>query len=138
MIQKKNKLKQTLQLEKVYSENEVRGRLHQMRRQEQCRLDREAAVARERHRRERNRRRNQERVARIRRLYGLTDERIEQFAHFPADASFVGQKCFCCYDEFKIGRKLVRLDCNHVMCRKCMKWFKSHKTCPLCRNQFDN
>ena len=136
--QKKNKLKQTLELEKYYSEDEARSRNHLIRLHEQWRLNREAAETREMQIREQNRRRNRERAAKRRRLYGLTEERIERFAHFPADATFVGQKCCCCLDEYEVGRSLVRLDCNHVICRKCTKWFKSSKTCPLCRHRFYN
>ena len=136
--QKKNKLKQTLELEKYYSEDEARSRNHLIRLHEQWRRNREAAEAKERQRRERNRIISRERAAKRRRLHGLTDERIARFVHFPADATFVGQKCCCCWDEYEVGRNLVRLDCNHEMCLKCMKWFKSNKTCPICRHQFGN
>ena len=70
---------------------------------------------------------------------GLTPERIENFEHFDADESMVGERCIICMDDLEVGTKMVRLDCHvdHYLCQKCANsWFKDHKTCPTCRRVF--
>ena len=68
---------------------------------------------------------------------GLTKERIKQFHHFVADESDVGSLCTICIQDVEVGRKMMRLDCNHEFCKKCIEgWFADHKTCPNCRNAF--
>ena len=71
---------------------------------------------------------------------GLTPERIERFEHFNADKSLVGEQCIVCLDELQIDTEMVRLDChvNHYLCKKCTDaWFKDHKKCPLCNQDFN-
>ena len=70
---------------------------------------------------------------------GLTPARVQKFHTFPADESLVGEKCTVCQDEFKVGRQMMRLDCDgqHVFCQDCVEgWFADHKTCPNCRHAF--
>ena len=68
---------------------------------------------------------------------GLTKKRIKQFYHYIADESNVGDQCTICIQEFEVGRKMMRLDCNHEFCNKCIEgWFANHKTCPNCRHAF--
>ena len=68
---------------------------------------------------------------------GLTPERIQKFHHYSADESDAGGQCSICIQEFEVGRKMMRLDCKHVFCKKCIEgWFADHKTCPNCRHLF--
>lgn len=68
---------------------------------------------------------------------GLTPARIRQFQHFNADKTFNGKRCVCCMDDLQVGRMLVRLDCNHVLCKICAdKWFEINKSCQTCREPF--
>ena len=85
------------------------------------------------------RRRDSQRVSipQIVRRYGLTLKRIEKFHHFQADKSLNDEKCICCMDELQVGRVMVRLDCEHLLCKICTdKWFADNKTCPTCRRSF--
>ena len=60
---------------------------------------------------------------------GLTPARIGKFYHFKADKTFNGKRCICCMDDFQVGRMLVRLDCNHVLCKICTDiCFQNNKT----------
>ena len=71
---------------------------------------------------------------------GLTPERIDNFEHFTADESLVGEQCLICMDDLKVGTKMVRLDCHvdHYLCQKCaIGWLKDHNTCPTCRHVFN-
>ena len=71
---------------------------------------------------------------------GLTPERIEQFEHFAADESLVGEQCIVCLKDLEIGTQMVRLDCHvsHYLCKTCTdEWFKDHKTCPTCNHVFN-
>ena len=71
-------------------------------------------------------------------MFGLTPERIQKFQHFVADESLVGDQCGVCLDYIEIGRKMIRLDCNHVFCPDCVGgWFAGHNTCPNCRHVFN-
>jgi len=67
---------------------------------------------------------------------GLSSDRIGRFERFTADAD--GQQCDICFDDLVAHEtEMVRLDCGHVMCRKCAgKWFGEHATCPTCRHAF--
>ena len=66
---------------------------------------------------------------------GLTPARIEKFHRFKADETFNGERCVCCMDDFQVGKKLVRLDCDHVLCKKCADvWFQKNKSCQTCRH----
>ena len=70
---------------------------------------------------------------------GLTPERIQQFDHFQADETQVDGQCSICIEDFEVGRRLMRLDCDghHVFCQVCIEgWFADHKTCPICRHIF--
>ena len=70
---------------------------------------------------------------------GLTPERIRQFDHLEADESLVGERCPVCMEEFKIGRNMIRLDCDgrHLFCQACIEgWFANHRTCLICRHLF--
>uniref|UniRef100_A0A158R4X2 RING-type domain-containing protein n=1 Tax=Syphacia muris TaxID=451379 RepID=A0A158R4X2_9BILA len=40
-------------------------------------------------------------------------------------------QCIICISSFKSP---VKLNCNHIFCRKCIEtWFSQHNTCPICR-----
>ena len=70
---------------------------------------------------------------------GLSPERIQNFAHFTADESHVGDQCSICMENFEIGRNMMRLDCDgkHAFCQVCIEgWFADHNTCPICRHTF--
>ena len=70
---------------------------------------------------------------------GLSPARIKQFQHFKADESLVGEKCSICMEDFKAGRRLIRLDCEgrHVFHQVCIEgWFAGKTTCPNCRHAF--
>ena len=70
---------------------------------------------------------------------GLTRDRIEKFEHFSADESLVGDQCTICFEDLKVGTKMVRLDCHtsHYLCKTCTdNWFKEHNKCPLCNHVF--
>ena len=70
---------------------------------------------------------------------GLTRERIEIFEHFSADESLVGDQCTICFEDLKVGTKMVRLECHvsHYLCKTCTdNWFKEHNKCPLCNHVF--
>ena len=68
---------------------------------------------------------------------GPTPERIQQFHHHVADESDVGEQCTICFEDVEVGRKMIRLDCIHDFCKKCIeRWFAEHKTCPNCRHAF--
>ena len=70
---------------------------------------------------------------------GLTSKRIQQFELFTADESFIGSQCVICIEDIKIGRNMMRLDCDgqHTFCQVCIEgWFANHKTCPICRHEF--
>ena len=72
-------------------------------------------------------------------LRGLSSQRIQQFKQFTSDESFVGDQCVICMEDIKIGRKMMRLDCDgqHTFCQICIeRWFDEHKTCPTCRHAF--
>ena len=78
-------------------------------------------------------------VIKFRKSKGLSPERIEKFEHFTADESLVGEQCLICMNDFEFGMEMVRLDCHvdHILCKVCVeKWFKNHKTCPTCREEF--
>ena len=71
---------------------------------------------------------------------GLTVERIEKFEHFQADESLAGEQCCICLNDIEVGKSMVRLDCKgkHILCEAdTNKWFADHKTCPLCRHDFN-
>ena len=71
-------------------------------------------------------------------MFGLRPERIQKFQHFVADESLVGDQCGVCLDYIEIGRRMMRLDCNHVFCPDCVGgWFVNHNTCPNCRHVFN-
>ena len=70
---------------------------------------------------------------------GLTPETIQLFDHFKADKSKVCDQCSICMENFEVGRRLMRLDCDgrHVFCQVCIEgWFADHNTCPICRHLF--
>ena len=68
---------------------------------------------------------------------GLTKERIKQFHHYTADESVLGGQCTICIQVVEVGKKMIRLDCKHEFCKKCIEgWFADHKTCPNCRQSF--
>ena len=70
---------------------------------------------------------------------GLSFERIQQFEEFQADESYVGDQCVICMGDIKIGRNMLRLDCDgqHTFCHFCIeRWFADHNTCPVCRHKF--
>ena len=70
---------------------------------------------------------------------GLTVRRIRQFEKFTADELFVDKQCMLCFGDIKIGRNMMRLDCNaqHTFCQVCIEgWFADHNTCPICRHTF--
>ena len=70
---------------------------------------------------------------------GLTFRRIRQFEKFTADELFVGKQCMLCFGDIKIGRNMMRLDCDgqHTFCQVCIEgWFADHNTCPVCRHKF--
>ena len=54
---------------------------------------------------------------------GLTAARIKKFKQFPADESLVGDRCTVCQDDIKVGRIMMRLDCNgqQVFCQDCVE-----------------
>ena len=70
---------------------------------------------------------------------GLSSERIQNFAHFTADESHVGDQCAICQENYEIGRNMMRLDCDgrHTFCQVCIEgWFADHRRCPICRHMF--
>ena len=68
---------------------------------------------------------------------GIGKSRIEKFKHFEAGESNLGSSCVICMSDFKLGLKLVELDCKHVFCAECAhKWLSNHNTCPHCRQKF--
>ena len=70
---------------------------------------------------------------------GLSLQRIQQFLHFEADESHLGDQCQVCQEEFEVGRLMKQLDCGgrHSFCSGCIdQWFANHKTCPICRHVF--
>ena len=69
----------------------------------------------------------------------LSPERIQQFDHLQADGLLVSEQCSICMEDFEVGRRLIRLDCDgkHVFCQVCIEgWFAHHNTCPVCRHLF--
>ena len=71
----------------------------------------------------------------MRKVIGLSAERIAKFETFPAKKNF---KCGCCFEELQAGEMLVRLDCKHAMCKECTdKWLSQSNTCPFCRHVFE-
>ena len=71
---------------------------------------------------------------------GLTPERVENFEHFAAPESLVGEQCIVCLKDLDVGMQMVRLDCHvsHYLCKTCTdEWFKDHKTCPTCNHIFN-
>ena len=78
-------------------------------------------------------------VLNIEEKQGLTAQRIQKFEKFPADESFLDDQCVICKEDIKIGRNLMRLDCDgqHTFCQVCIeKWFATKKSCPVCRHLF--
>ena len=70
---------------------------------------------------------------------GLSSERIQQFLHFEADGSHVGDQCQVCLEEVEVGKLMKQLDCEgrHSFCSGCInQWFANHKTCAICRHVF--
>ena len=68
---------------------------------------------------------------------GLTPERMQEFHHYVADESNVGEQCTVCIQNVQVVRKMMRLDCKHEFCVECIEgWFAHHKTCPNCRQSF--
>ena len=68
---------------------------------------------------------------------GLSERRIEMFTHFKSDSFMLGDICAICRDNFKLGKHLVKLDCNHVFCNNCTNsWLGNNNTCPSCRDFF--
>ena len=68
---------------------------------------------------------------------GLTDERIKLFESFKAEADT--DECTICLDVIQLGKEMLRLDCRHYFCKKCIsKWFDQNSSCPLCRKSFKN
>ena len=51
----------------------------------------------------------------------------------------IPNNCAVCMENFKLGSKVVGLDCNpfkHVFHWKCLlSWLKQQRSCPLCRKQ---
>ena len=48
---------------------------------------------------------------------------------------YSNKECNICMDEYKIGDKIIILDCKHIFHRRCIKhWLLQEKvTCPVCR-----
>ena len=68
---------------------------------------------------------------------GSTSSRIQKFHKFRADESIVGDRCSVCLEDVLLGRRMMRLDCQHVFCQGCVKgWFADHNTCLNCRHLF--
>ena len=79
-------------------------------------------------------------VGQPRQQQGLTAARIANFEHYAADESLVGEQCLVCMKDLEVGTQMVRLDCQctHYLCKNCAEtWFKDHKSCPTCRQEFN-
>ena len=73
-------------------------------------------------------------------LKGLSLKRIKQFHQFEADESHVGDQCQVCLEEVEVKRLMKQLDCGgrQSFCSVCIdQWFANHKTCPICRHDFE-
>lgn len=43
------------------------------------------------------------------------------------------EECIFCYEEYAVKDKIIKLHCNHVYHKKCLKkWFQESIKCPLC------
>ena len=43
-------------------------------------------------------------------------------------------ECSICLEKYNYNDKIIKLNCNHVYHKKCLKlWFNKGKTCPICR-----
>ena len=53
------------------------------------------------------------------------------------ESKFKDITCSICLDDFKENNILLYLECGHYYHEECSKsWFKSGKSCPLCRSSF--
>ena len=47
--------------------------------------------------------------------------------------------CSICLEKYKLGDKIIKLDCVHEFHSSCLKhWLTTHKTCPICRFNIRN
>ena len=70
---------------------------------------------------------------------GLSLKRISQFEKFKADEQTIKDGCAICIDDIPMNKPMIRLDCKHNYCEKCIcKWFKNNQSCPQCRRNFIN
>ena len=71
---------------------------------------------------------------------GLSPERLDQFMQFnagDAQASVTGKQCAVCLESIASGTRVLRLDCRHTFCAKCiLQWLADNNTCPCCRRSF--
>jgi hypothetical protein len=45
------------------------------------------------------------------------------------------EECSICYDNFKENKDPLKLKCNHIYHKSCIKtWLEQNGTCPICRN----
>ena len=51
---------------------------------------------------------------------GLTSDRINRFSTFNADQKSVDDGCAICIAGVEINKLMIRLDCNHFYCSKCI------------------
>jgi len=46
-----------------------------------------------------------------------------------------GERCTVCLDDYEDGEIVLQLPCSHIFHGHCVpEWFKTQKTCPLCRH----
>ena len=57
----------------------------------------------------------------------------------PASPSYYGKECPICQKTYTRSCTLMVLPCNHAYHFNCVsRWFNSHRTCPLCRDDVTN
>lgn len=47
-----------------------------------------------------------------------------------------GAVCAICYEEYVVGKRVLRLPCGHLFCATCcLQWLHRNCTCPVCRRE---
>ncbi len=65
------------------------------------------------------------------------NEKVSKSQKIKEGDSIMGEQCFICMDDYKVGEfKRVLPTCTHCFHKKCIdKWLKKKSSCPICRDE---
>ena len=65
----------------------------------------------------------------------------EEFNNLPVQSILepLDRECAICIDKFEKGAEVIKLDCNHLFHKNCIKsyFLNYNNKCPMCRNQIN-